>query len=52
MFAKASDLRRRRMIYVVAMQAGDSARTFDAVDAWIRASFESWTNPIENVWVV
>ena len=40
------------MIYVVAMQAGDSARTFDAVDAWIRASFESWTNPIENVWVV
>jgi len=40
------------MIYVIAMQVGDTGRTLDAVDGWIRASFESWTNPIENVWVV
>ena len=40
------------MIYVIAMQVGDTMRTLDAVDGWVRASFDSWTNPIENVWVV
>jgi hypothetical protein len=40
------------MIYVIATQLGDRARSGDAVDEWIRGNFESWTHPVENLWVV
>jgi len=40
------------MIYVIATQIGDQARSGDAVDEWIRGNFDSWTHPVENLWVV
>ena len=40
------------MIYVIATQFTDEARSLEAVDEWIRGNFESWTHPMENFWVV
>jgi hypothetical protein len=40
------------MIYVIATQLSDEARSLEAVDEWIRGNFESWTHPVANLWVV
>jgi hypothetical protein len=40
------------MIYVIATHIADEARSGDAVDEWIRGNFDSWTHPIEHLWVV
>jgi hypothetical protein len=40
------------MIYVIATQLGDAARSGDAVDEWIRGNFDSWTHPVSGLWVV
>lgn len=40
------------MIYVIAIRIGDEERSLEAIDEWIRGNFQSWTHPIENLWVV
>jgi hypothetical protein len=40
------------MIYVIATRLGDEARSGEAVDAWIRGNFASWTHPVDQLWVV
>jgi hypothetical protein len=40
------------MIYVIATELADPERNGAAIEGWIRSNFDSWTHPIENLWVV
>jgi hypothetical protein len=40
------------MIYVIALQLKDPAHNEEEIEGWIRSSYENWTHPVENIWIV